>query len=206
MNRQNHWNEVYRTKGAQNVSWFQTEPVLSLALIKSAQIPVDGGVLDVGGGASVLVDRLLDAGYAQLGVLDISAEALALARQRLGARAGSVEWFEADVTKFQPPHRFPLWHDRAVFHFLTAAADRRAYRATLERTLAPGGAVIIATFASNGPPQCSGLDVARYDEQTLSAELGTAFALREVRRETHRTPWNTEQRFVYCRFQHLSPA
>lgn len=206
MNRQEHWNEVYRTKGAQNVSWFQTEPVLSLELIKIAQIPADGGVLDVGGGVSVLVDRLLDVGYARLGVLDISTEALALARQRLGARSNSVEWFEADVTKFQPLHRFALWHDRAVFHFLTAATDRRAYMATLERTVEPGGAVIIATFASDGPPQCSGLDVARYDEQSLSAELGPAFALREVRRETHHTPWKTEQRFIYCRFQHTPPT
>ena len=202
MNRQAHWNEVYRTKGAQDVSWFQTEPALSLELIKAAQVSADGGVLDVGGGASVLVDRLLDAGWSQLGVLDISAEALALARARRGARAGRVEWFEADITSFQPPHRFALWHDRAVFHFLTEAADRCAYVAALKRTLMPGGAVIIATFASDGPPQCSGLDVMRYDERTLSAELGADFALREVRNETHRTPWNTEQRFICCRFQH----
>ena len=202
MSRQDHWNEVYRTKGAQNVSWFQTEPSLSLELIGAAQVPRDDGILDVGGGASVLVDRLLNAGYARLGVLDISAEALALARQRLGARAADVEWFEADVTKFEPPHRFACWHDRAVFHFLTNADDRRAYMATLARTLTPGGAVIIATFALDGPPQCSGLDVARYDEKALAAELGAAFTLREARRETHRTPWNTEQRFLYCRFQH----
>ena len=206
MNRQEHWNEVYRTKGAQDVSWFQAEPVLSLELIKTARVPADGSILDVGGGASVLVDRLLEAGYARLGVLDISAEALALARQRLGARASGVEWFESDVTQFQPPHPFALWHDRAVFHFLTVAADRRAYVAALERTLAPGGAVIIATFALDGPPQCSGLDVTRYDEQTLSAELGSGFALREVRCETHRTPWNTEQCFIYCQFQYLPSA
>ena len=201
MNRQEHWNDVYRAKGAQNVSWFQTEPTLSLELIKAAQVPADGGVLDVGGGASVLVDRLLDAGYARLGVLDISAAALALARERLGARAGAVEWFESDVTGFQPPHRFALWHDRAVFHFLTSVAERRAYVAALERTLAPGGAVVIATFALDGPPQCSGLDVARYDENSLASELGAHFVLRQVLRETHRTPWNSEQRFVYCRFQ-----
>ena len=206
MNRQNHWNEVYRTKGAQNVSWFLTEPALSLELIRASQLPLEGGVLDVGGGASVLVDRLLDAGYTRLGVLDISAAALALARQRLGARAATVEWFEADVTKFQPPHRFALWHDRAVFHFLTDTADRRAYVATLEHTLTPGGAVIIATFASDGPPQCSGRDVARYDETSLAAELGAAFELRESFRETHRTPWNSEQRFLYCRFQYLPVA
>lgn len=202
VNRQSHWNDVYHAKGAQNVSWFQTEPALSLELIKAAAPPRDGGILDVGGGASVLVDRLLDVGYARIGVLDISAAALALARQRLGARAERIEWFEVDVTRFLSPHGFALWHDRAVFHFLTAAEDRRAYVAALGRALTPGGAVVMATFASDGPPQCSGLDVARYDEAGLAAELGSAFVLRETRHETHRTPWNTEQRFLYCRFQH----
>ena len=206
MNQQAHWNEVYHTKGAQGVSWFQTEPTLSLDLIKAAQVPTDAGLLDVGGGASVLVDRLLDAGWTRLGVLDISAEALTLARARLGARADRVEWFEADVTGFQPPHRFVLWHDRAVFHFLTAAEDRRAYVAALKRTLAPGGSVIIATFAPDGPPQCSGLDVVRYDERTLLAELGPDFVLRETRRESHPTPWNTVQQFIYCHLQAVQPA
>jgi trans-aconitate methyltransferase len=114
-----------------------------------------------------------------------------------------VEWFEADVTSFEPPHRFGVWHDRAVFHFLTAADDRQRYVATLLRTLQSGGHVIIATFALYGPPKCSGLDVMRHDERTIAAELGTQFALRDVRHETHVTPWKSEQRFVYFRFQHL---
>ncbi|TAJ22574.1 MAG: methyltransferase domain-containing protein [Nitrospirae bacterium] len=200
MNRQEHWDQVYRTKGPQEVSWYQHRPDLSLALIAASGIGKDGGIVDVGGGASVLVDCLLEAGYGRLAVLDLSAAALAHARARLGAHAAGIEWFEADVTTFDPPHRFGLWHDRAVFHFLTEAEDRRKYVATLRRTLQPGGTVIIATFAQDGPPKCSGLDVVRYDEPSIIAELGAEFSLLEVRRETHMTPWESEQRFIYFRF------
>lgn len=203
MNRQEHWNQVYQTKGALDVSWYQARPAMSLDLIAAAEPRKDSGVLDVGGGASVLVDCLLDAGYSRLGVLDLSGAALAHSRTRLGGRAADVEWFEADVTTFEPPHRFGVWHDRAVFHFLTAPEDRQRYVATLLRTLQPGGHVIIATFAPDGPPKCSGLDVMRHDERTIAAELGPQFALREVRCETHRTPWDSEQHFIYFRFGHL---
>jgi SAM-dependent methyltransferase len=151
----------------------------------------------------MLVDCLLDAGYNRLAVLDFSAVALTHARARLGQRAVNVEWFDADVMAFEPPHRFGLWHDRAVFHFLTAPDDRRGYVTTLHRTLQSGGHVIISTFALDGPSKCSGLDVARYDERSICAELGAQFALREVRRETHVTPWESEQRFIYFRFEHL---
>jgi SAM-dependent methyltransferase len=199
MNRQEYWNRIYQTKGPQNVSWYQRCPDLSLALIAAAGISKDAGIIDVGGGASTLVDFLLDAGYSHLAVLDLSPVALACSRNRLGSRAAAVEWFEADVTSFTPPRRFGLWHDRAVLHFLTAADDRRRYVATLRRTVQPGGAVIIATFAPDGPPQCSGLDVVRYDEESILAELGTEFQLRETRRETHITPWQSEQRFIYFR-------
>jgi len=161
----------------------------------------DAGVIDVGGGASVLVDCLLDDGYTHIAVLDVSGAALNHSRTRLGARAGIVEWFEADVTSFEPPHRFGLWHDRAVFHFLTGADDRRGYLATLHRTLQPGGSVVISTFALDGPAKCSGLDVVRYDEQAMLAELGPEFELQEVRHESHITPWQSEQRFIYFRLQ-----
>jgi SAM-dependent methyltransferase len=201
MNRQEHWDQVYRTKGPQEVSWYQRRPDLSLALIADSGIGKDDGIIDVGGSASTLVDCLLEAGYERLAVLDLSAAALAQARARLGARAAGIEWFEADVTTFDPPHRFGLWHDRAVFHFLTEAEDRRKYVSALRRTLQPGGTVIIATFARDGPPQCSGLDVVRYDEPAILAELGVEFSLREVRRETHMTPWESEQRFIYFRFR-----
>jgi 2-polyprenyl-3-methyl-5-hydroxy-6-metoxy-1,4-benzoquinol methylase len=200
MNRQAHWENVYQTKGPADVSWFQRNPAISLALIAATGTATTQGVIDVGGGASVLVDCLLDQGYSPLGVLDIAANALSHARDRLGARAEAVEWFVADVTAFDPPHRFGLWHDRAVFHFLTSPEDRRAYVATLRKTLQPGGALVLSTFATDGPPKCSGLDVMRYDEPAMRAELGAEFQLQESRRETHITPWESEQRFIYFRF------
>jgi SAM-dependent methyltransferase len=205
MNRQQHWNQVYQTKGPQDVSWYQRRPELSLAFIAASGLSKDAGVIDVGGGASTLIDCLLDAGYTRLAVLDVSGVALTQTRARLGARAAGVEWFETDVTAFEPPHRFGLWHDRAVFHFLMAPEDRHGYVAAVRRTLQPGGTFVVATFAMDGPPQCSGLDVMRYDEQTIVTELGPEFTLQEVRRETHLTPWESEQRFLYFRFR-WSPA
>jgi trans-aconitate methyltransferase len=204
MIRQQHWETTYQADGPAGVSWYQARPALSLALIAATGAARDAGVIDVGGGASTLTDCLLDAGYSSLAVLDLSGVALGHARTRLGERATAVEWFEADVTSFDPPHRFGIWHDRAAFHFLTDPADRRGYVSTLLRTLQPGGHVVIATFAPDGPPKCSGLEIVRYDEASILSELGPSFALRESRRETHTTPWQTEQRFIYFRFQHLA--
>lgn len=201
MNREEHWNEVYRTKATDNVSWYQHRPEVSLSLIAASGIGRNAGIIDVGGGASVLVDCLLDNGYSRLAVLDVSAVALAHSRARLGDQASEVEWFESDVTAFNPPHRYGLWHDRAVFHFLTLAEDRRNYLASLRNSLQPGGSLIIATFALDGPAKCSGLDVVRYDEKSMLAELGTEFQLLEIRREVHLTPWQSEQRFIYFRLK-----
>jgi hypothetical protein len=201
MGRRDHWNRVYETKAPENVSWYQRRPDLSLALIAAAGIGKDAGIIDVGGGASVLVDHLLDQGYTNLAVLDIAGAALSVSRARLGTRVAAVEWFEADVTRFEPPHRYGLWHDRAVFHFLTDAEDRRGYGATLRKALQPAGAVVIATFALEGPPKCSGLDVVRYDELSIAAELGDEFELLESRRETHVTPRQAKQPFIYFRFR-----
>ena len=159
--------------------------------------------VDAGGGVSTLIDCLLDAGYQRLAVLDVSGAALAQTRARLVGRTAGVEWFETDVTTFEPPHHFGLWHNRAAFHFLIAPEDRRGYLAALRHTLQPGGTVIVATFAMDGPPQSSDLAVMRYDAQTLVTELGPEFTLQEVRRETHLTPWESEQRFIYFRFQWL---
>jgi len=206
MNQQEHWNQVYQTKGTQDVSWYQRRPDLSLALIAASGVNKDAGLLDVGGGASTLVDFLLDDGYKGVAVLDLSGIALSHSRARLGARANEVEWFEGDATSFQSPRRFGLWHDRAVFHFLTQADDRRGYVSTLRRTLQPGGAVVISTFALDGPAKCSGLDVMRYDEHSILAQLGAEFQLQEVRRETHMTPWESEQRFIYFRFRRQDVA
>ncbi len=200
MNRKEHWNHVYKTKAHDDVSWYQSRLAASLNLIKACGVDKQEGIIDVGSGASVLVDFLLDAGFTRLALLDISAAALAHAKERLGARAGDVEWFETDVTRFASPHCFNLWHDRAVFHFLTEKADRQKYVQTLKRTLTPGGHVIIATFAIDGPLKCSGLQVARYDASAIANELGEGFRLVEQVDETHKTPWGTEQKFSYFRF------
>lgn len=204
MNRKEHWNQVYETRAPDDVSWHQARPASSLKFIAASGIAKDQGVIDVGGGASVLVDCLLDAGFTQLAVLDLSGAALALTRIRLGPRAAVVHWFEADVTEFRPSMRFALWHDRAVFHFLTASAERARYVESLKASLVPGGHVIIATFALDGPAQCSGLEVARYDAAGIGAELGAEFRFQEQVDETHLTPWQTEQHFSYFRFRRLT--
>ncbi len=201
MNPKPHWENVYQTKSPTGVSWYQTYPSLSLKLIGATGAEWGDSVIDVGGGASVLVDCLLDAGYQNVVVLDVSASALQHAKDRLGQRASAVEWFEADVTSFRPPRRFAVWHDRAVFHFLTVQSDRQNYIRVLKETLLPNGHLIIATFALTGPPKCSGLDVMRYDAKRLSSEIGDDFVLVETHDETHTTPWDTEQDFIYCRFR-----
>src|SRR6266508_2257794 len=168
-NDKTHWERVY-ADGYEDVSWFQARPDLSLRLIKSSGVAKDAGIIDVGGGASPLVDCLLDEGYSPVAVLDISPTALRYARDRLGSRARLVNWFEADATTFDPPRRFGVWHDRSVFHFLMGAVERRAYVQILQRTLTTDGTVIIATFAMGGPMRCSGLPVERYDAQKIGAE------------------------------------
>lgn len=200
MSLKDHWNQAYEANPPDDVSWFQREPTLSLQLINRARNAKSGGVIDVGGGASVLVDHLLDAGFENMAVLDISGAALNHARKRLGPRAGQITWFEADITVFQSPRQFAVWHDRAVFHFLTEKADRQKYVEALKRALMPAGNVIIATFAIDGPQKCSGLPVARYDAASITAELGGDFRLVEETREIHVTPWQTEQKFDYFRF------
>ena len=203
MNRKDHWDKVYTGKAPEAVSWYQPRPAVSLELVAAAGIRPQDPVIDVGGGASTFVDCLLDAGFSAVTVLDLSAEALAHARARLGARAELVQWIHQDVTRFRPPTRFALWHDRAVFHFLVDAADRAAYVDSLRHGLAPGGTTIIATFAVDGPEKCSGLPVMRHDEASLQRELGPGFELLESRRETHLTPWQSEQRFQYSCFRRM---
>lgn len=205
MGGKEHWDQVYHGNGALAVSWYQARPEGSLRLIEAAGVGKSGGIIDIGSGASVLVDFLLDADYTNLAVLDLSRVALGLAKQRLGPRAEVVTWFEADVTEFIPPRRYALWHDRAVFHFLTHELDRRKYVETLTRTLAPGGHAILATFAKGGPLKCSGLDVCRYDAASLCAELGAGLRLIEQVDETHVTPWKTEQKFSYFHFVEQTP-
>ena len=198
-----HWEQVYQNRSPREVSWYQSEPDLSISLIQNSGFDRSVPLIDVGGGASVLVDRLLALGYEQLAVLDISGRALAHAKQRLGKKAAAVDWFEADVTRFQAPRPFALWHDRAVFHFLVREDQRQQYREALCNSLAIGGQVIIAAFAIGGPTQCSGLDIVQYDAQKLRETLGAAFQWLESQEEDHRTPAGKVQPFGYHRFRYL---
>jgi SAM-dependent methyltransferase len=194
--RASHWDAAYRDHGSAGVSWFQVEPTVSLELIRAAHVPRSCAVVDVGGGASVLVDRLLGAGYTDVTVLDVSSVALGEARGRLGPDAPAC-WVHGDVLEWRPSRPYGLWHDRAVFHFLTGRAERDVYLSTLADALEPGGVVILGTFAQDGPHHCSGLPVARYSVDSLVAVLGTAFTVVEARRELHLTPWGAEQPFTW---------
>ena len=198
--KKTHWEKVYQDKSPLNVSWYQKEPLESLTLIHNTRIAKDEPVIDIGGGASVLVDHLLKEAYSNIAVLDISANALACAKQRLADNAQNVEWYESDITQFEAPHLFSLWHDRAVFHFLTAESDRKSYIKALNNSLRPGGHLIIAAFTVGGPEKCSGLDIVQYDAEKLQAELGVDFELLEETNEVHITPDNKEQKFMYFRF------
>lgn len=198
--RQSHWERVYAEKADDAVSWYQASPDASLALIERCGFGPDARVIDVGGGSARVVDALLDRAFGNVTVLDIADKALANARRRLGPRAARAAWIVADVTIWRPTGQFDVWHDRAVFHFLTEGADRAAYRAVLERALAPAGQVVIGTFAPDGPERCSGLPVERYDAASLGRELGPAFRLQETVRDDHVTPKGAVQRFQFCRF------
>ena len=199
MQTKTHWEEVYTANPATEVSWFQDHSPLSLRLIAETGVAPTGRIIDVGGGASTLVDDLLARHFEHVTVLDISAAALAVAQARLGARASQVSWLEADITTVALPHHYyDVWHDRAVFHFLTRAEDRQRYVLAVRHAVKPGGHVIVATFAADGPLRCSGLEVMRYSPGSLHAEFGEAFELVESAREMHETPFGTEQKFIYC--------
>ncbi|MBR0835538.1 class I SAM-dependent methyltransferase [Bradyrhizobium manausense] len=202
--RTTHWQNVYATKGEAEVSWFQDSPTISLEMIRTVSPNHDAAIIDVGGGASRLVDALLQDGYRDLAVLDLSANALDAAKKRVGAAASRVDWIVADATTWRPAKTYDVWHDRAAFHFLTDPRDRAAYVERLRTAIAPGGHIIIATFAPDGPEKCSGLPVQRHDSASLAAELGPGFELVETRSETHQTPWHSMQAFQFSRFRRRS--
>lgn len=207
MDSKNHWQNVYETKNSTAVSWFQEHANLSLELIQQRNIDKHTPIIDVGGGASTLVDDLLTADFQALTVLDLAASALTVAQTRLGQRSYQVTWLAADITRADlPSNHYGLWHDRAVFHFLTTPEQRKAYVQQVEHALQTGGYLLMATFALDGPLQCSGLPIVRYSPETLQAELGTNFVLREQRTEAHLTPSGSIQHFVYCLFQKQSDA
>lgn len=195
-----HWDTVYSEKDRKDVSWFQEDPQVSMALIEQSGIDWDATIVDVGGGASVLGTRLLAAGFRDVTLLDIAESAVAMARDDLGFTGNMVT---ADVTGWRPQRRYRLWHDRAVFHFLTAAADREAYRRTLEAAIEPDGWVVLGTFAADGSQQCSRLPTARYSPDALAAEFAD-WQVVDVRREEHRTPWDAVQPFTWLLLRHVS--
>lgn len=199
MQTKDHWEKVYSTKAISSVSWFQEHADLSLRLIRATGATTEASIIDVGGGASTLVDDLLATGFNNVSILDLSGAALDAARHRLGAQAVSVQWLKADITKVTlPAHTFDVWHDRAVFHFLTAPGDRAAYVQNVLHAVKPGGHIIVATFAEDGPPECSGLPVMRYRAEELHSEFGESFSLLKHEKEAHHTPFGTVQQFVYC--------
>ena len=195
-----HWEGVYTTKAETAVSWYQRHSSRSLAFVTAATGSTSH-IIDIGGGTSTLVDDLLERGYANVTVLDIAEAALTKAKARLGEKAQRVTWVSVDVTLWHPPRLYDVWHDRAVFHFLTRAQDQEAYIGALRAGTKSGAAVVMATFALDGPETCSGLTVQRYSPQTLAARLGSAFVLVDEADETHGTPWGTDQRFSYAVFR-----
>ncbi len=196
-----HWQAVYTSKAETEVSWYQDNPATSLRLIRDANAAPASRIIDIGGGASRLVDALLAQGFHNVSVLDISAAALEAAKMRLGDARAKVDWIVADVTTWQPAKTYDIWHDRAAFHFLTEAADRSAYVDRLKQAVAPGGQVIIGTFALDGPDKCSGLAVQRYDAKALADVLSPAFELADSLSDAHRTPWGAIQHFQFSRFK-----
>jgi SAM-dependent methyltransferase len=199
MDPQKHWEKIYTEKAPDAVSWYSPHLDASISLIERTSVSRSAAIIDVGGGESTLVDDLLARGYENITVLDISQTAIDANRRRLGSAAQRIHWMVADITKVElEPYAFDVWHDRAVFHFLTASADRAAYVRQVAHAVKPGGHVIVSTFGPEGPTRCSGLDVVRYDADSLHTEFGGRFRLVESSKQLHRTPFGTQQQFLYC--------
>lgn len=198
--RKAHWENVYSTRKPHEVGWYQAYPEIPLHLIASTGVDRNAAIIDVGGGASNLVDALLENGYSDVTVLDLSAAALEATRARLGQASSQVKWLVEDVSCFTPPRQYDVWHDRAVFHFLTEVSDRQRYMEAARAALPPGGHLIMATFALDGPPQCSGLDIVRYSPESLQQEVGAGFTLEESFGGLHVTPSQGKQSYTFCRF------
>lgn len=194
-----HWENVYETKSAHEVSWYRPRLDVSLQLIDSVLTDPGSAIIDIGGGESTLVDDLIRSGRSDVTVLDISQAALDATKARLGASADSVSWISADITTVDLGFgRYDLWHDRAVFHFLTRPEDRDAYIQRVRQAVKPQGYIVVATFGPDGPLKCSGLDIVRYDSNSLVVAFGDGFDLLDTTTEIHKTPWDSEQEFVYC--------
>lgn len=201
--RKKHWENIYQTKELKDVSWFQPTPETSLGFFKEFSVPTTAKVIDIGGGDSFLVDHLLDLGYQNVSVLDISATAIERAKQRLGNRAKNVKWIIADAANFKPTEKYDFWHDRAAFHFLTDEQDISNYLATAQQNITPNGILVIGTFSEQGPKKCSGIEIKQYSENSMTERLKTLFEKIKCITVDHKTPFDTVQNFVFCSFKKL---
>ena len=199
--RKTHWENVYETKEPNQVSWTQEIPKISLDFIMDFDLPKNAKIIDVGGGDSKLVDYLLDEGFTNITVLDISAKALEKAKTRLGKKAESVNWIVSDITEFEPTTKYDLWHDRAAFHFLTSEVEKKKYLEIIEKSIE--GYLILGTFSENGPKKCSGLDIQQYTEESLNSILENEFEKLKCTTQDHKTPFETVQNFIFCSFKKL---
>ena len=201
MNTRQHWENVYKAKAENEVSWFQQYPVISMKFIETLNLPTDAIIIDIGGGDSHFAEALLDKGYNNIYVLDISVSAIERAKQRLGEKASTIHWIVSDVTEFKPPVRFDLWHDRAAFHFLTSEDKICNYISIAENAIKKDGYMLIGTFSESGPKKCSGLEIKQYSEASMSIRFERSFNGIKCIREDHITPFNTIQNFLFCSFQ-----
>lgn len=199
--RKKHWENIYETKPLSEVSWFQPTPETSLNFFKEYKIPTTAKIIDIGGGDSLLVDFLLDLGYQNITVLDISEAALNRAKKRLGNKANQVKWIVADVTTFEPAEKYDFWHDRAAFHFLTNEDEVKHYVETVRNSITPNGILVIGTFSEQGPKKCSGIDIKQYSANTLIKLFSSEFEKLNCFTVEHQTPFNTIQQFVFCSFK-----
>lgn len=200
-NRKNHWENIYDTKALEEVSWYQPTPETSLEFIKNLNLEKDAAIIDIGGGDSLLVDFLLNLGYTNISVLDISEKAIERAKERLGEKAGMVKWIVSDITRFNPSEKYDVWHDRATFHFLISEEDISAYLEITGKAVKENGHLFIGTFSENGPKKCSGIEIRQYSEDSLNDTFGPEFQKINCFKVDHKTPFDTFQNFVFCSFQ-----
>ncbi|WP_303920221.1 trans-aconitate 2-methyltransferase [Draconibacterium sediminis] len=204
MDRKKHWEEIYKSKNTAEVSWFQASPTTSLQFVKEFNLPLSARIIDVGGGDSFMVDRLLEMGYWNITVLDISETAIQKAQQRLGEKADTVTWIVADAAGFQPTETYDFWHDRAAFHFLTEKQEISNYVDTIRSYVKPGGYLVLGTFSEQGPTKCSGIEIKQYSENTMTSLLTDFFNKIRCISVDHKTPFNTLQNFIFCSFRRLA--
>lgn len=206
LDRKKHWENIYQTKDLKDVSWYQPTPTTSLDFLKQFNIPTTAKIIDIGGGDSFLVDHLLDLGYQDISVLDISAASLDRAKQRLGDRSTKVKWIVADAATFKPTEQYDFWHDRAAFHFLTQEQEITNYIDTIQKSIKPTGVLVIGTFSEKGPKKCSGIEIKQYSETTMTDRLKKFFEKVKCITVDHQTPFDTIQNFIFCSFKKLTTA